>query len=1667
GTPTQGTCSITYHSFTCQDQGLNQYLFQIQDSEPSNTYNTSIFTGPDLTQSQVQIFLVQGDNSEVNRSSGTTPLTIRIFDIENNTNVSNANATIWVTYDFQNYDPGYSGQTSSGIFTRNFDPTCSPVQHLPGIQTWIGGVHNDACYIDTNLTQNYSVTVYADLNNTVLIPTNGQTYLNGTNVTINVTVQDDCSNYISSVSINISYISLHTGESFNCTPVNDRGNGYYDCEFNTTYPTVLPPRGYNISVNTSKDLYNRDEHIEYNAFFIETRPILENPRFTTADGTTEFGQQFNFSVNLTDYDLDVVNVYFYIRQQGDVWGSPQVQQVSGINRVVTFTKTFTCGDLSPNPTWEYYFEAIDNRSYSDQTEVNNLTLEKDPVEFIHNAGNNTIVHRIDNTTFFSVQLKDAKLGTVLASTLARSYVTTDGITYIQQDSKLTDSNGNFNTTFNPSCPTYNVGIQRWKVNITEQTCTKASNSEEYFVIIYSNMTLHIERPFNESALRGIESIFMRGNVTDECNSPITDAEVTFAIDTPSYYTCPSTENEGYGWYNCTVPAGDTTTFPLQWHNASINASRSYYYPNSRLETDRIFIASEPFLSNPDVTPQAEGWAKLFNFTVDIQDPDNNTVYVSLWKTKNQSAGWEYVNTSICYYCADTQTMVFEEKFPCDDVGTWYYKFNATDTWNYNDSITGLSTFDIEKDDVILYYRAGNMAGTESIPREGNVTWLLSVQVYDTDNESWLLSGRNGSFYITTDHTNYDSGHRVTTDENGYLNFSFDPDGNYSVGIQYWYARTEDDACYQTQPSGTFQINITGQLKNFIEYPEFNITIPVGNIFNITVNVTTDNSTLLSGAKVSIRLRDPLDTWYSCNPTPSDDRGDGYYTCTFNSTGVYGGYWDIEMESHKANYFYNYTLFEDWFYLRNTPPNVTNVTFSPTVGGWGEVYTFTVTLEDIQNDDVNCSLYISSDNATWQYRGSSILPEGNGNCTVNVTDFTCAEMGQKYFLFQIDDGTPENLKNTSSYLGPYIDRDNITIEYIQGNWSIANRSNNQYTTFILRVFDNDTGNYTPAGVNTSIWVTYNITHFDSGHYLQTNDSGYITYEFNPNCTPLEYKAGTQYWFGGVNDGCYEELNTTNFTTFVYGDLISTIDQPTGNKYLRGTTIALRASILDDCSNSITDAQGNFTVVNEDGTSYDCGETSNVGANIYGCDWNSTNKKARWYDIIFNSSRQYYNPDNITEENGFYLETEPVVTNMSVTPEIGGWGERFYFRGILTDEDLDNVTVVLQLRGAGGIFTDYNTTFVESPVNHSIELSTRDFTCGDLLSNPWEYRFKTVDNATNGPYITYSDVNNFTIEEDDVQFTVLSGNGAFLWRNGTNSTVMKVHVYDIDAENDVFDGTTTRFWITTDGTNYDSGHSSSTSSGNTSYTFDPTCTPVKYETGPQNWVVGTYGNDCYKDENSTPYSIEIWSNISSEVVEPDGESYIAGTDVNISTRVRDDCDYLEGATVTINLENGAFNRNYNPSSEGSGWYNMTFNQVTPRRWYNITVTASKSYYITNSTKKVNAFFYATIPVLSDEYVDHDIGGWGETYNFYVTVLDQDQDLVNLTLWKSFDGTNWTSVHSENVTGDGLTKRFTITFNCSDIGLNYWKFNASDPWGYSDETSIHNITLDPDNSTIQVTN
>ena len=441
--------------------------------------------------------------------------------------------------------------------------------------------------------------------------------------------------------------------------------------------------------------------------------------------------------------------------------------------------------------------------------------------------------------------------------------------------------------------------------------------------------------------------------------------------------------------------------------------------------------------------------------------------------------------------------------------------------------------------------------------------------------------------------------------------------------------------------------------------------------------------------------------------------------------------------------------------------------------------------------------------------------------------------------------------------------------------------------------------------------------------------------------------------------------------------------------------MRANITDECGLVLTDNIVNFSVSRDSTTNY-CNPIINEGDGNYNCSLNTSTYSAKGWNVIFNSSRQYYNSRNLTEafqiwQRGFWVETKPVLTtNFSYNSfdyqgnlGDGGWGETWKFYVNATDEDGDTLDVRLwvntsaspeiwQQKGVNNSVNGTNTTmtFTLSPVFGPSEASKpRKFKFNvsevqDIFGNTTKDFVQNLNNTINST---------FTTQKDDINFTWIEGNDTVVNRS-LGSQHLKVRVYDTDTGTVAYQTLTSppsaRVWVTTNYSYYpqnytivplstpttqitQGGYINTTGSG-----FDPNCL---FAIGPQRWKVGTTDdNSYYKAANSTEYYITIvTSPLAYNIKEPiSGEKFRKNPpnlidDILIRLNVTDDCGLIAADDVNIYAERGSIVKEC-LSPDGAGDYNCTIPNTTidsdptwEYGYWNLSVNATKANYNSSMT------------------------------------------------------------------------------------------------------------------------
>ncbi|MCJ7767865.1 hypothetical protein MUP79_05705, partial [Candidatus Bathyarchaeota archaeon] len=904
---TNQNCSVIVWDFTGADIGDNTFLFQIEDTESANSYNTTNITGPTLEPSNVTLAFITANSTEVNMTGDTELLIVRVNDTDNSTVnwfPQNVSTTFWVQYN-SSFDQGNLTKTnSSGFANITFDPNCS---YSVGPRIWFAGT-TDNYYDRKNTTSNLTIIIRDSIQTTLQTPNGSVEYLKGTNVTFRFYINDSCNNNITGVTNNLTVFHEETGQPFNCSPIIEEGNGWYNCTINTS---SMPAKAYTTMIISNKTYYNPNNLTKvYSAssssFFIETAPVLSSPVLNTSvlDGDSgengSWSEARYFSVRVTDDDDDQVTINLYKRKwTGSGWGSWTNVGTAYCNTDCNSTLIYINESGYPTPsytsptdlgTWQYNFTAYDasstprsgGTSYSTQITPANYTVEKDDMALYYGGtGSNTTVWRNgSDSKSLSIRVFDVDQNRYLSGGEGKAmvWITKDhaNLQNVTDPSNppATDASGYINHSFDPNSNcSYDVGMQYWIIGLSNNQNYKDVNSSIYNLTLWSYLNGTINIPNGEAYPREAgQNVTFNMSVFDECGYGINNANSTnLSLTGPATYIITSgIQNLGSGiyWYNWSTTNPDKT---LGTYNTTFEAAKDYYVSLNKTKVNSFTLGTRPQLQLPDpslILSGDGGWGETFTFRVQCMDTDGNVLNISLWKRKSPSDQWELLDTKACSGTSWNLTSFPISSFDCNDITppgmNSSYKFNTTDLYNFT-ATTSEQNFTITKDNVSTTYVSGYSV---VINREGSENGTFAIMINDTDrSNAGVGSGIQGIFHITTDGSSYSTYYTNSTSPDSILRYSFEPNCTYTYGPQSWIAGTFNDTCYSSKNHTSQSFTINGTLKNNILTPSFQ------QIFNVTQNVTVRLNTtsdcsgegLINNSYVTVQLKSPSSAWESCSP----------------------------------------------------------------------------------------------------------------------------------------------------------------------------------------------------------------------------------------------------------------------------------------------------------------------------------------------------------------------------------------------------------------------------------------------------------------------------------------------------------------------------------------------------------------------------------------------------------------------------------------------------------------------------------------------------------------------------------------------------------------------------------------------------------------------------------
>ncbi|MEM5855473.1 MAG: hypothetical protein QW472_04125, partial [Candidatus Aenigmatarchaeota archaeon] len=1195
------------------------------------------------------------NRSDSNPIGNKTKLILKVNDTtRNSVPLENTNGSIWITYDSSNFYSYFLQTNSSGYFNFDFDPDCEyQVGKQYWIAAVINDACYETKYTNSTPSENYTVDVIGDLTLEIISP-KGEKYLrsnypDGQNVNLTARITSDCSAEGGLSDAQTNFILTQGSTVKTCSPIESLGEGYYNCTLNTS---DFSAKGWNVTFNASRQFFNSKSitdvfQIWQKGFWVETKPVLTTDfsyvsyNSTGHVGDGGWGELWVFWVNASDEDEDTLKVSMYVNNSNNQWVQPVSGEgnmtnstVKGVNVTVTFmfrlTSPAALGGSSPIGPHAFKFNVsevkdIFGNTSKDfpqnvyETENGTFVYQKDDIIFEHILGDNTVVNRTGTQIQpLTVRVYDTDLGAYpsFTSSGARIWVTNDsGSNYVEISGTTSVLSSFINTTptqFDPDC-NFGIGPQKWKVGIlSSNSHFKEKNSTEYSINITTvELSFNYIQPKNGKLFikspKPADYLMLVGNVTDECGG-VKEAEPKFYLYRGSIVKdCSSLgtiTDYGNGTYSCLIANStlhDDPDLIYGYWNVSFNASKDYYNSSEqKFEEKAFYLASRPILTTDSgyvsTGNYTHGWGDLWFFKVDVEDEDytgeeGSLVNVSFWV--NLTGSWEYVGSQLCSPpCTGTDAIKFNTSFSCENIGTRFFKFNATDNFYRTDkrfkAESTTQEFSIDPDQAALNIEQGDES---SVNRPGIETSVLKASIADWSKGGIIVTeqGINGRIYITKNRTTFDSYIPIATGADGLFSYDFDPDCSYYTGRQWWKVELTD-SCYSFASTANATVYVYGQLYSNLEYPPSGWTNGTGTLIPITLDVKSDCSGYIDeetpsvpnsteGISYPIRIRRPDDSTID-NCYPWQDWENGTYNCTYNTTFKPPGYYDIILSSAKQYFIPNTTYYHDWFNLTNLPPSYQQPQVSPSSGGWGAKYNFSIQVKDTDLDSVNCSLYISTDyGATWRFVNSTIIPSSSEwqTCSFNfVQPYMCNstyDVGDdNYFRFNLTDDVGQTTVVTVQ--GPIITKDKISINYVFGNNTNITRA---FGILPLKVYVLDLDRNQPVGSNLSAQarISFNVTtdgtnyKFVGSNQTYPNLPGNASYAFDPDCS---FDVGYQKWIAFYNSTvgtgeCYEYNQSEEFTIGIIGQLVNYVVSPnsTKNRFVREEeNITWRGNVTTDCA-----------------------------------------------------------------------------------------------------------------------------------------------------------------------------------------------------------------------------------------------------------------------------------------------------------------------------------------------------------------------------------------------------------------------------------------------------------------------------------------------------------------------
>jgi hypothetical protein len=310
---------------------------------------------------------------------------------------------------------------------------------------------------------------------------------------------------------------------------------------------------------------------------------------------------------------------------------------------ISFTCNRTYSDIGTK--W-YKINVSDNLNYTDEKTAS-FSITQDQADLADLKSSKSEIRREgSDSAWFAALFYDTIKGLEIReeNVSGKIYITTDGSNYLFNLSLLSQPNGYFNYTFDPNC-SFSAGIQHWRIDLNDYCYYTASSGAQDFVVKGQLKNFLVEPEYGSNIMIEVgKTVNITSNITDECGLEIENANVTHEARWPDLsFEKLNVSELGSGIYNS---SWNLTFKPGGYYSFRVNSSKQYYYSNSTLFVNWVYLNNTPPVTeNLSVTPSSGGWGKTFNFTADVNDLQHDNVTCKLFVYTGQGV-WSYKGSSM-------------------------------------------------------------------------------------------------------------------------------------------------------------------------------------------------------------------------------------------------------------------------------------------------------------------------------------------------------------------------------------------------------------------------------------------------------------------------------------------------------------------------------------------------------------------------------------------------------------------------------------------------------------------------------------------------------------------------------------------------------------------------------------------------------------------------------------------------------------------------------------------------------------------------------------------------------------------------------------------------------------------------------------------------------------